>query len=308
MDCELKHYGIKGMHWGIRRFQPYPDGSGKGKFVGKKRVAKKLLRTTNKNSRMATLRSYYANESGKRYAQYEARAAKAEAKGKTKKYDKLMSKANKEMSEMKENQRMAAAANKAVNDAIKKLKNNGFDTRATTRTMNLEQKAGYRIVARYAHYRLGKDKTKLDKLNDKMINAEDKIYDKLHNSNGVDKEGFTFSYKKRMQKEMEQAAAKRKAEYEAYRNDIKNKKWTDYHESEKDYLYSPSEKQKAISDSKKDRYNLDFLETIQNDYFLGDSHPDNAKIRQTEYKKFLDNPRRYMSTHEAIEERPKKRR
>lgn len=27
---ELKHYGVMGMHWGIRRYQPYPDGS-KGK-------------------------------------------------------------------------------------------------------------------------------------------------------------------------------------------------------------------------------------------------------------------------------------
>lgn len=42
-ENELKHYGVMGMHWGIRRYQPYPAAyDGDGKYIGDKALKKKV--------------------------------------------------------------------------------------------------------------------------------------------------------------------------------------------------------------------------------------------------------------------------
>ena len=50
----LAHYGVVGMKWGVRRYQPYPDGyHGDGHFVGDEKSRKKLESTAKKNVKTA---------------------------------------------------------------------------------------------------------------------------------------------------------------------------------------------------------------------------------------------------------------
>ena len=87
---ELYHHGILGMHWGIRRYQPYPKGyHGSGRYVGKNLPGGEVSAPTQskKKSIPARIKEAISNrrtKKSKRNAEIEDRAREVRAANKQK--------------------------------------------------------------------------------------------------------------------------------------------------------------------------------------------------------------------------------
>ena len=64
---ELYHYGVMGMHWGIRRYQPYPsDYKGDGKFTGQRTVKNRQKDLNEYAGLSATLAKHHERKADRR--------------------------------------------------------------------------------------------------------------------------------------------------------------------------------------------------------------------------------------------------
>ena len=122
---ELYHFGVKGMKWGVRRFQKYPEGyNGEGKYLAKAKKQAEKGTARGYSRALNTLDKGYAKQVGKAYESLYADNAwfgkeKKRAKGKN-----VM--------------KSFEALQKQTDDLIKKAENSGYvvNSRSATRYTN----------------------------------------------------------------------------------------------------------------------------------------------------------------------------
>ena len=116
------------MHWGIRRYQPYPGQGGMTK-----RRAKKAVKIINSNAKRNAIKEYYKDESVKAYQIHMQKAKEAMRDDKDKKVSKQLKKAGKEMADIMTLDKQIKSGKAEINKALKNLNENGYKTLENTK-------------------------------------------------------------------------------------------------------------------------------------------------------------------------------
>lgn len=130
---ELMHYGVKGQKWGVRRYQPYPDGSVNGKFIGRRKMARQAKRALNYNDKKMARAAFDLRISNARADRYMKKAQKVKSSIKR---QKLLNKASIEKGDAKELTRRINEGKKVSQQIISSMGKLNF---ATQRDLTLRR-------------------------------------------------------------------------------------------------------------------------------------------------------------------------
>lgn len=142
-DEGLRHYGIQGMRWGIRRYQPYPGGG------MTRRHARKAVKSINKNIASTARINFNIREANQRWLRDKAapKLNRAIEKGDKKKEEKWRKKIDKVLNskQLKMSAHWIKKGKENVDLAIRDLEKNGYGVELTRRMTYMGPRDGMNV-------------------------------------------------------------------------------------------------------------------------------------------------------------------